>query len=184
MDYNRWIEEHSRSRHLTIADVLAMQNGESAHFVLFCRNICDFVTETNSPQSAVLPADFFRAAYHMQYTKKGPDGSLDGSASFYARGSDFVPGAHGPPVTMFTFDIEYAPDQWYPLDAEGNLPSTDPQGIATFNFGSPKSFKSFPLATRLGGRGPAMKLEDLLADTVAVAWTMPESQRCDLQIGG
>jgi len=163
-EWTRWLDE-TREKHATIATIGRMSHGEIAKFIVFCRNTCDIVRD-NFNCTVTRPGVFFRGCYRMQFEKIGGKSSILGRWVVLPGTDEQAVEAH--------LHIEYKRDHWFPLGANGSLPTandSDPWGeirsIAAEGAPLGENWKQFPGGTRLGWRGPMMR-EEYLSDCPGV----------------
>ena len=133
---------------LTVKDIINLNNGDKIECLSLDRNILDIVENVNPEDKLLLPTEFFRQNKITYYHRK----NLQGKIVFHNDGKDEIE------LENFEFDIEYIPNNWYPLK-NGHLPPKDSQGISTFNYTEPKHWSEFEMHTRIGWRGPMIKWE-------------------------
>jgi hypothetical protein len=135
-----WIKK-MRSRYITIATVSRMKKGQTIKMLSLNRNIGD-ETDGFPEYELYTPAHFFRFSA-VTYTH---DHGVTGTIKFHWQGKDEDP-------YPFTFEIEYKPESWFPLDKDDNLPSSGDQGFSPL-LGKKIHYTKFPRKTPLGYRGP------------------------------
>jgi hypothetical protein len=151
IDLKDW-EQYSQGEHLTIEDVMNLNEGDKLHLLVMDRNLWDIVCcrENNLGNTLHPPAQFFRHN-RATYTHIG---DLKGTLVYHWGDGDSE-------EYDFEFDVEYMSHRWYPLK-DGHLPARDPQGIAPFDYEEPKPWTDFPVNTRVGWRGPMMLWEKVI----------------------
>ena len=158
MELYAWIDA-TREAHLTIQDVIDLEDGQVLELVCLDRNVCDSANENNPPDVVMPAAEFLRGGYHLDFTKgRGISGR---GFLKYPLGTDIRQGAEGDRRDFWEFDIEHAPGYWYPLE-EGSVPKKDSQGVFSFQYDAPRHWTDFPASTRVGWRGPAIVVSRLV----------------------
>lgn len=168
LEFWEWLDHVSDGPDcLTIADVLAMERGERVQLLVMDRNLCDHVYprfgENHRPVAAA--PDFFDPKRDGAVYVHG-----DGITGTMEWGWDEERERVDEP---FTFEIEYAPRHWHPLNGD-HLPTREEIG-ADFGLDGKeldefireelgklplgKTWREFPETTRMGWRGPAMRWE-------------------------
>jgi hypothetical protein len=147
-ELNEWIQ-HYQSKWLTIADIINLPLNKKVKLLLLDRNIFD---DKNKFKEATLykPNRFFSKNTATYW--RTSSSSLQGKILYNGNKE----------LHDFEFDIEYKPNQWYPLK-DGVLPEKDEQGIFTL-LGEKKSLNNFSTDTHIGWRGPMIlwdKVKDL-----------------------
>jgi len=146
--WDQWIRD-ARRFHLTIRDVQSMNEDESVDLICFHRNTCD-VVRGNGQRRQNKPMDpqkfFHNGGMYLKFTKYI---GLLGMWEWRCGG--------GP--RQGTFHLEYAPGRWYPLDKNETLPHLG----CCYNseLATGKCVSDYPDNTRLGWRGPMMRISDL-----------------------
>ena len=163
LELSDWIE-HVKDKCLTISDVKDFKEGDTHIFLVMDRNLYDIVENDFNPENIPKnPVEFFK--YNLVTYKHYTD--LKGLLTFHFEG--LFPSDEKNNLTRpFEFEIEYEQDCWYPC-RDGFLPTIDFQGIAKFEWLTPKSYTTFPPNTRVGWRGPMIKYE-LLNNLPHVFW--------------
>jgi len=158
MDFIEW-EEKTRESHLTISDVLEMKPNSFIKLACLDRNVLDMASDANTEGVGVKPSVFFRTGYFLTFTKGDEQRSVKGDAVMSWDGSSVQRPA-------FEFDLEYENDSWYPLFND-HLP-LEPDLITDKKYCG-VSWKTYPVETRLGWRGPMIPVTvlDTLPD---VSW--------------
>ncbi len=148
LQVKNWIES-TKAFHITKEKILAMKKGEVENFLCLDRNSCDAYYDTNIQTQGVAktPREFFRNNLVMKFTYQE---GLKGSSFFnYQKENE--------PEIVFEFHIEYQPDYWYPLQ-NGELLG-DKRFIIPENMKG--SWEKIPIQTRIGWRGPMIRINDL-----------------------
>jgi hypothetical protein len=143
LEWGDWVDAVS-PQCLTINDIQQFEPGQSYKLLVMDRNLGDVITQANTAMVVYQPEEFFRENTATYTHREG----LSGTMIYHWRGGDSEPRA-------FEFELEYAPDCWYPL-INGCLPMVDPQGFAKFEYPEPKHWSTFPSNIRVGWRGPLM----------------------------
>jgi hypothetical protein len=137
-ELNAWIQ-HYQSQWLTIADVLSFPLNKEIKFLLLDRNIYD--DKAHLKEATLYSPRTFFAKNIASYWRTDADG-LKGQIQY----------SWSPEKYDIEFDIEYKPNQWYPL-TNGILPGKDQDKIFKL-LGKDKSWNKFPVSTHIGLRGP------------------------------
>jgi hypothetical protein len=124
--------------HLTLADVLALQHGESVDLTLFHRNVWDSALDTFPENVPLRAADVFARDVATYVHDHGVVGTL----THRQTGASLSP-------QRFRWHVEYEPGCWYPFDDDGTL-----RGDGD---GAPRHYSTFPCTTRVGWRGPCTR---------------------------
>ena len=151
-----WVER-TRHTHATLESLVDMPVNSSHTFLCLDRNVLDMSCEkleaAYSPGARVNPSAVFSVGYYLTFTKTGQ--GITGFHTFaYSLATAGFP---SDPHVSKDFDIEYAPNHWYPMTG-GVLPAKDEQGCFQL-LGTAKSWKEFSPGTRVGFRGPMIPLE-------------------------
>jgi hypothetical protein len=136
LDFNLWIGRASQ-KYLTIGDIVKLKKGSKLTLLLLDRNVGDRVATRVPPFQLYTPAYFFRPQRAV-YTH---DHDLTGTLDF--------DGEEG----VFTFDVNYKPRHWYPLNKDGVLPAKDNQTRRPL-LGKATHYKTMSKKTHVGMRGP------------------------------
>jgi hypothetical protein len=176
----------TRSLHLTIADVEALEENGQLDCVCLCRSFMEVTCDpqVNREGVAQRPAHFFRNACRLLLTKKTPppvvpiaevsvltaDGSLQQSTVPVTGGVTFA-GDRAPPARTAAFepDIEYEAGRFFPL-CRAHLMERDPYTRRVLGPMAGQHWGAFSKATRLGWRGAAIPVSRLTR-APRVFWT-------------
>ena len=144
VDYRDW-EEETRASHVCIKDILILEPGTSVKYICMDRNVWDIALDDNKEGTHYDPLHFFRANI-VTFTKTGY--GIGGTLDYPDVGL----------LEDFELHLEYRPGNWFPLQ-DGQLPAEDDQGFADFPWTEPQSWRNFPLTTRVGYRGPFVRID-------------------------
>jgi len=139
VSFTQFLNE-SNSVHLTINDITKLDSNKKIKILCIDRNIYDLIDMNKSNKSYKINK-FFENAYQGIYIH---DNNLQGMFLF---NNDTEP-------QNFEFHIEWIPDHWYPL--RNGILKSDEQFTFPVEFEG-KSWKEFPLNTRIGWRGPMIQ---------------------------
>lgn len=149
MIYNisTWIND--KSKHITIQDILNLNNNEELDLLCIDRNFYDLI-DHNIGKEPMNYKEFFKKSYKLKYIH-GKD--CYGQGQF----NDLTP-------KKFNFELEYNEHQcWYPLNDDGILPDVNIIGRKMkTSYGN--NYRDYPTYTRLGWRGPMIKINDINKD--------------------
>ena len=145
-------EVHANS--LTIADIMALTPGDKIKVITLDRNVLDTNLGYNVEGVLYSAKKFFKRSKAI-YTFKPPENSVSGSTSQVRLVGDIIFSPNDDPIKNkgFEFDIEWSPDNWYPLE-NGLLPAADWQGFSRFTPETIRDWRDYPTNTRIGWRGP------------------------------
>lgn len=161
LEVKEWIR-HTREHHLKKSDLESLVG--PTRFLILDRSVFDIVREesVNTPNQPYQPEEFFRKN-SATFTPSDTVGK--GELCLHFDDED----VSGP----FEFDVEYAPNRWFPLSngilrqevEEGTIPED-------VNFGdySGVHLSLFPSETRVGFRGPMIEWSKLHL-CPSVKWT-------------
>jgi hypothetical protein len=176
ISYPLWKRECEKY-HLTIKDIKEMKTGDLVRLFFFDRNMCDHVVRAKyktRTKRKVMVDVLIESSYTAVFEKED---DLQGNFIWFFHGH-----SRGKPVHTYRedesrwFEIEYAPDCWFPLNEDGVLEfgpddfdypedyddeNEPPLLRDTYSHLQGKRWYEFDENTRVGWRGPCMKLNDL-----------------------
>ncbi len=173
LEFWDWMKHvNGESDCLTIGDILKLKKGERVPILVMDRNLCDHVYPDigEGPKPIQLAQEFF-------------DLKRDGAVYVHREGMTGTvewgwDDEHDSVDELFTFEIEFKKDHWYPLDEDGTLPAADEEyqvgppepwdeevngawdGTAQHGEELPPTrthWKDYPETTHVGWRGPMMR---------------------------
>lgn len=152
--WSEWINT-SRRHWMTLSDLASLSPGKPVKLVLLHRNVGDLSADesVNARGRAIRPARFFRKCVAVYVPDSdGSGGNTRGTMQFTGEGE-----LEQHPMEL---DVEYKAGLWHPLK-NGRLPARDPQNISgrLLGRGVAAHWKEMPRRTRVGWRGPMMRLE-------------------------
>lgn len=142
IEVKKWLQRTS-NKSLTIKDIRKLKKGDIIKMVVFDRNLYDTLDYSTKPNTLYTPQYFFRKSI-VKYTHNK---DLTGKLQF----------VHNTSIDDFEFDIEFKPNNWYPL-TNGILPKKDSQGFIKL-LGKDKKWQDFSENTRIGWRGHMIQLD-------------------------
>ena len=148
--WHQWINS-TKDYHLTIKDIQEMKSGESLKVIILDRNTGDLFDKYNNSNTLYYPIDFFK--HQMGEFIKNKD--MTGKLIFYNginhdSNNNLI-------IDPFEFHIEYKLNYWYPL--QNNIISITNPEFKHINENYSKNINEFPLDTRVGWRGPMIKVD-------------------------
>ena len=159
--FEKW-ELETRPNHATIQTIMEIPLGESRVFLCLDRNVSEFISETigeNKPGDTLVPSQFFKTQTHIKFTKTG-----DGIEGTYIIADDLETIDYPYDDAVNDFDIEYKPNNWYPL-CDGVFEGPDGKAViykGSYKIDKPKKhWTSFDKNTRIGWRGPMIPIEKI-----------------------
>lgn len=142
------IKKVSRNYHLTIKDILDLPIGQSIKIFCMDRNLYDFCIFEKRINHKMSAEKFFNGGYIIKY--KRIDG-LIGMWKFLDIDDSYE---------QREFDLDLS-EFWYPL-VNNRVPQNDFDGFFDMpELFAGKHYNELPPNTRIGWRGPCMKLENL-----------------------
>lgn len=153
-----WVDRATRKKHATIADITRLKMHDKVMILCLDRNFGDavynYATRTlrrKKGRAVVDIKDMIKRGYGYVLEYEHVSG-LCGLATWQGEW------AKNRPPELIEFDLEYAPNKYYPL-WRSKLPKGSGRDTPTGFEG--RSWESFPKTRRVGWRGPCLFVKDL-----------------------